>query len=86
MKKSLTIHDIEDTLEKLIRERANTLNQSLDKTVKNLLRDSLGTETGIKRADRRRKEFTDLFGAWTPADIEEFFRAIGSLNAVRASD
>jgi hypothetical protein len=74
MKKSITIHDLEDTLEKLIRERARSLNQSLDKTIKSLLKDSLGTESSVKRADKRRKEFMDLFGAWTRSDLDEFFQ------------
>ena len=74
MKKSITIHDIEDTLDRLIRERAKLLNQSFDKTVKNLLRDSLGNEAPVKRTEKRRKEFMDLFGAWTQLISMSFSR------------
>jgi hypothetical protein len=86
MKKSITIYDLEDTLERLIRDRAKSLNQSLDKTIKSLLKDSLGTEPAARRADRRRKEFMDLFGAWTKSDLEEFFEAMDDLPDVQTTD
>ncbi len=86
MKKNLTIPEIEDALDKLIREKAKSLNLSLEKTIRTLLKDSLGVEVPSKTAEKRRKEFIDLSGAWTVLDLEEFTLASLDLSGIQVQD
>ena len=68
--KSITIHDLSDTLDRLIRQKAEHQNTSLNKIIKQLLEKALGLNTG-NRVDHK-KDFEDLFGIWTESDAEEF--------------
>ncbi len=70
--KSITIHDIDDSLEALIEEKAKEHGLSLNKTVKMLLRQALGLEpngNGDRKAD-----FAEFCGVWSKADAAEFER------------
>lgn len=68
--KSITIHGLSDELDQLIREKANKHNTSLNKTIKQLLEDSLGINKE-KRTDHQ-EDFKDLCGVWTKQDAKEF--------------
>ncbi len=86
MKKNITIHSLEETLDRLIQEKAKALNLSLEKTIKKLLKDSLGTESSLKFKEKRRKEFIDLFGVWVQSDADEFSLAQHELSNVQLQD
>jgi len=86
MKKNITMHSLEETLDKLIQEKAKALNLSLEKTIKKLLKDSLGTESSLKFKEKRRKEFMDLFGVWVQSDLDEFLNAEHELSNVQLQD
>jgi len=82
--KSITIHGLDDPLDTLIRERARKQNLSLNKTIKQLLAQSLGLSN---KPEKSRKElFADLCGVWTNEDREEFVAATRDLNTVDPND
>ena len=68
---SITIHGLEDPIDSLIREKARQQGISLNKTIKQLLAESLGISHDIKK---HRHDFEDLSGTWSPEDLEEFTR------------
>ncbi len=68
--KSITIHGLEDPLDTLIRKKARQQNLSLNKTIKKLLRESLGLADNA--GTDRKALFSDLCGVWTDEDIKEF--------------
>ncbi len=70
--KSITIHELDDDLDALIRDRARREGISLDKTIKKLLEESLGIKP--KDEDNRKEEFLDIFGAWSEEEACEFDR------------
>ena len=72
--KSITIHDLREPLDSLIRKKAKNEGLSLNKTIKKLLTESLGLNP--KKEVDHRMEFMDLFGVWTEKDLEEFSRAV----------
>jgi hypothetical protein len=82
--KSITIHDLDDSLEALIAEKAGEEGLSLNKTVKMLLRKALGLEPG-GNGDRR-ADFAEFCGAWTKADEAEFVRNTKDLDKVDHRD
>jgi len=68
--KSITLHGIDSKLDQSIKQRAKKQGQSLNKTIKKLLEKSLGINADVE--NERRKEFADLFGVWTKANLKEF--------------
>lgn len=67
--KSITIHNIEDSLVSLIQEKANTYGLSINQTVKLLLEKSLGLNPTKKTNNK--EEFMDLFGTCPDEDYKE---------------
>ena len=82
--KSITIHGMDDTLDKLIRKRAKKQGNSLNKTIKELLEESVGIHT--KQKSDHRNDFLDLFGIWTKKEVERFNSAIQDLQKIDKED
>lgn len=78
--KSITIHGMDDEMDRQIREKAAAEGKSLNKTIKGLLEQALG------RRHSRREEFADLFGCWSAADLAEFEEATKDLRQIDPSD
>lgn len=81
--KSITIHDLDDPLNKLIRERAQQEGLSINKTIKKILADALGFN---KTKQSKTDEFNDLCGVWSVADHEEFTHKTADFERIDASD
>ncbi len=79
--KSITIHGIDDNLNRKIQKKSKELGLSQNKTVKTLLEDSLSDEK-----NRRAEEFKDLFGTWSREDEEQFEKQIEDLERVDDED
>ncbi len=82
--KSITIHNIEDPLDTLIRQKANNDGTSLNKTVKSLLAQALNVTS--QSEEERKKEFLDLFGVWSEADEAEFYTRTRELDIIHHED
>lgn len=82
--KSITIHNLDDTLEQRIKERARKHGTSLNKTIQMLLKESLGLNK--KTQLDHKSDFLDLFGIWTEKDAEEFNRHTSSFRQVDKQD
>jgi plasmid stability protein len=78
--KSITIHNLDDSLEALIRQKAKDEGLSLNRTVKMLLRKALGQEPSSGRD--RRAEFAEFCGVWSKADATEYDRNTRELRRV----
>lgn len=82
--KSITIHELDDSLEAMIEERARQEGLSLNRTVKKLLRQALGLEPG-GNGDRK-ADFAEFCGVWSKADRAEFDRKTRDLRKVDRED
>lgn len=82
--KSISIHGIDETLDSLIKERARSQGQSLNKTIKQLLEAALGLRP--KNPEEKSKEFSDLFGIWSDEELHEFEKKTEDLNKVNMED
>jgi hypothetical protein len=82
--RSITIHDLDDSLEALIEEKAREEGLSLNKTVKMLLRQALGLAPG-GNGDRK-ADFTEFCGVWTKADEAEFVKNTRDLHKIDPRD
>lgn len=81
--KSITVHGLDDTLDEKIRTKAGAEGLSLNKTIKQLLKEALGM--GERPPDRRR-DFQDFLGSWSRADLQEFHRATEDFATVDLDD
>ena len=81
--KSITIHGIDEKTEKLIKKRAKSEDTSVNKVMKGLLAEALGTD---KTKKDNREEFLDLFGVWTEEEGKQFFKTIKDLETVHPED
>ena len=80
---SLTIHDLDEQVARLIAQRARAEGQSLNRTVKNLLEEALGVRPA---AQKHRKHFEKFCVMWTKAQAAEFDRAVKDFDAVEPGD
>jgi plasmid stability protein len=81
--KSITIHGVNEEMDKKIRERAKSEGRSVNKVVKELLGKALGLE---KKPVDKSDEYRDLCGIWMKEDLEEFESAIKDLEKIAPSD
>lgn len=82
--KSITIHNLDDPLDTLIREKAKTEGLSLNRTIKKLLAEALGLS--LKKGEGRGKDFLDLFGVWSNEEVKEFSKQVGDLEKIDRED
>jgi hypothetical protein len=82
--KSITIHGLNDQLDRLIRKRAQKKGLSLNKTIKQLLEISLGLQR--KKTLDHREEFLDLFGTWNKNDQKKFIHLTKDFNKIDRED
>ena len=81
--KSLTIHNIDEKLYKLLHKRSIEEGRSLNKTIKLILRESLGLsplEPGKKN------DFSEFSGVWSKTDEKVFLKNMEDLNKVDPKD
>jgi hypothetical protein len=82
--KSITIHNLDDPLNTLIRKKAKTEGLSLNHTIKKLLAEALGLSP--RKGEDRGKDFLDLFGVWSDKEAGEFNRQISDLEKIDRED
>lgn len=79
--KSITIHNLDDTLDRLLREKADQGGTSLNKIIKGLLRESLGISKQQKKFD-----FSEFSGIWTQEEFKEFEHSVKDFEKVNSQD
>lgn len=82
--KSITIHGLDEQLDRTIRSLADREGLSINKTIKKVLRSALGLDNQGKTT--RCEQFADLFGTWTRQDLEEFQENTADFSQVDPSD
>lgn len=81
---SITVHGLDEPMDRMIRQKAQQDNLSLNKTIKKLLAEALGitSSTNINHRD----EFADLFGVWSDEEHKEFENNTGQFSTIDADD
>ena len=82
--KSITIHGLDHQLDNLIRKRAKKHGISLNKTIKNLLEESLGIKK-LQNYDHS-EDFMDLFGTWSEEDKKKCDGSISDIEKIDEND
>ena len=82
--KSITIHKLDDSLVRVLEERARREGVSMNRLVKSLLRAAVGLDKP-PRTDHR-EEFLDLFGTWSEEEATRFDERIRELERIEPGD
>jgi hypothetical protein len=82
--KSITIHKLDETLARVLEERARREGVSINQIVKRLLRSALGLEKAPE--PDHREDFLDLFGTWSDRETEDFHGRIEELERIEPQD
>lgn len=82
--KSITIHNLDEPLNTLIREKAKNEGLSLNNTVKKILAEALNITT--RKGGERKKDFLDIFGVWSQQDVDEFKRRTDDCRKIDQED
>jgi hypothetical protein len=82
--KSITIHNLDDPLNTLIREKAKNEGLSLNSTIKKLLAEALGLS--LKKGEGCGKDFLDLFVVWSNEEVKEFNKQVGDFEKIDRED
>lgn len=72
--KSITVHNIDSDVVELLERRAREQGQSLNKTIKELLRSSLNLPDPDK--ENKRKRFEEFLGQWSQEEYDQFTEAV----------
>jgi len=81
--KSITIHGLDNLMDRLIREKAEKEKLSLNKTMKKLLRKALGLN---EQGENHRSDFVEFLGQWSEQDILEFKKGTKDFGEVNNED
>ena len=81
--KSISVHGIDEEMERKIGERAKNEGKSVNRIVKELIARALGL--GDKPPDNRAM-FEDLSGVWTEEEEQEFSAAVADLEKTDEKD
>lgn len=81
---TLTVHALEPRVEKRIRSKAKREGQSLNRTIKKLLAESVGVSSS-PQADHR-DDFVEFLGEWNDQDAETFQNAVADFEKIDPSD
>jgi hypothetical protein len=82
--KSLTIHNIEEPLLAMLRERAKKDEKSINQTIKEMIEKSVGIK--VSNQDSHRSEFEEFSGIWSKTDVQEFEKATKDLEKIDRDD
>jgi plasmid stability protein len=80
--KSITVHDLDKDLYSSIQSRASSQGISLNKTIKQLLRKSLGLTQ--KRADKR--DFSKFVGVWSKKEADAIDKVLEDFEKIDEED
>ncbi len=80
--KSITIHGIDNDLDKKIAEKSKEYGLSQNRTVKYILQSTLLAD----QKAAKKKAFSDLFGKWTSQEKAEFENRIKDFEKIDESD
>ena len=80
---TITMHGVDKTVDRHVRELAKKENTSINRTVQALLRQALGLDSAP--ADHR-EDFQDIAGCWSEEDLKEFTAVTKSFSKIDPED
>lgn len=82
--KSLTIHNIEEPLLALLRERSKKDEKSMNQIIKEMLEKSVGIKMPPKNSHLA--DFQEFLGTWSPTDVKVFEKSTKDFETIDKDD
>ena len=79
--KTITLHNLDKSLDSIIRKRAKEENLSLNRTIQKIIKNNFG----IKK-ETNREDFNKFLGKWNEHDYKEFKSKILDFEKIDKSD
>ena len=80
--KSITIHNMDDSIATLIETEAKNQNTSMNKTIKNLL----GAALGVAPSHKLNSDFTEFTGVWSDVEKDDFNKRVMECEVIDKGD
>ena len=81
---SFTVHDLDPTVARLLKQRARAEGTSVNRAIKRILEEALGARPASRQ--KNRKHFEKFNGMWSKAEADAFDREVADLQRVDLSD
>ncbi len=82
--KSITVRDIDEQLDRMLRSKARTEGFSLNQTIKKILAEALGSYDCHKNGEKQ--DFSEFCGLWSEDDLSEFEKAAADFEQIYEGD
>ena len=83
---SITLHNLEDSLYALLKQKARKEGKSLNRTIQELLVESVGMKSKAKKSGKRKDVYTELCGAVSPQELKKMEEAEKEFEMIDAKD
>ena len=83
---SITLHNLDDSLYALLKQKARKDGKSLNRTIQELLRESVGLKRHAEKSGKRKDIYTELCGAVSPAELRKMEEAEKEFEVIEEKD
>jgi hypothetical protein len=83
---SITLHNIEDSLYALLRQKARKEGKSLNRTIQELLTESVGMKRKAEKSWKRKDVYTELCGAMSAEELKKMQEAEKEFEVIEEKD
>ena len=79
---SITLHNLDETLYKTIKQKAKLAGTSLNKTIKEILTNALGLSDSKTQQLLKKEALMDLFGVWSDTEYKKFIENLKDFSVI----
>ena len=83
---SITLHNLKDSLYTLLKQKARKEGKSLNRTIQELLTESVGLKGKAEKDDKKKDIYTELCGAMSPEEFEKMAEAEKEFEMIEEKD
>ena len=82
---SITLHNLEDSLDALLRQKARKEGKSLNRTIQELLAESVGLKGKVRKSGKK-DVYAELCGAMSPEELKKMEEAEKEFEVIEEKD
>lgn len=83
---SITLHNLEDSLYALLKQKARKEGKSLNRTIQELLTESVGMKRKAEKSGKRKDIYTELCGAVSAGELKTMQEAEKEFEVIEEKD
>jgi len=83
---SITLHNLEDSLYTLLKQKARKEGKSLNRTIQELLTESVGLRGKAGKSGRKKDVYAELCGSMSPEELKKMEEAEEEFEVIEEKD